>query len=118
MPEFIEQVKAEIIRREMDIQGLDALKSQKELRTEEKLAQGRQGNPIFIFICFVIALLGGLGGIIAGYVYSQSTHVAPSGRKYYVYDEGTRKNGKAMMWVGTGMLVIFFYRAMVRSAGI
>jgi hypothetical protein len=117
LPDYAEGVKAELLRRGIDLEKMDAAKAQKELLSERMLAQGKQGSSLYILLCFVLTLMGGFLGIIAGYIYSKSKHTSLSGNEYYVYSEGTRKAGRIMMWLGIILLVIFLYQAMMKNAG-
>lgn len=98
--EFVNQTYQELIKRGVP---LDKYKKEKEIKSrlaKELMEQGRKGNELYIVLGFVSAFLGGLIGIIAGYVFSQSKQVAPSGESYYVYKKQTRDNGRIMMIIG------------------
>lgn len=83
---------------------------QQERITQERIKQeklinetpekGIPGNPIYVGLAFISAFLGGLIGIIAGYIYSQSKKEG-----HYVYNEKTRIHGQIMMIVGIFVLI-------------
>ena len=96
-----EQIKVELNR----------IKSENARRNEvldELIKEGEPGSPVFITIGFISALLGGLLGIIAGYIYSSSKRTSLSGTKYYAYDKRTRDFGSAMMIIGIVVLLFSF----------
>lgn len=109
-PDFVRLAEKELQARSIN---LDSSVKQKEKVSEtlkEELKQGKDGNPLYIFFCFVLALLGGLLGICAGYVYSQSKIRTADGESYYAYNKETRQLGKIMMLVGVAVILFFLFR--------
>lgn len=118
LPDYIELVRTEMLQRGIPLDDLDAIKAQKEEVSDLTMAAGKQGNALYIAICFAFALFGGIIGIIAGYVYSNSKHTSLSGESYYVYNESTRSMGRWMMGIGVGVLIIAGWRALMRNTGL
>ncbi len=112
-PAMIDTVTAEITRRKLPIEALKKIKAEKEMASVLNLAVGKQGNTLYIVICYCLVLLGGIPGIIAGYIYYFSKQKGPDGQEYYVYNESTRKLGLGMLVIGC---ILFFYTIMTRLA--
>jgi hypothetical protein len=109
-PDFVRLAEQELQARSIN---LDSSVKQKEKVSEtlkEELKHGKDGNPLYIFFCFVLALLGGLLGIYAGYVYSQSKIRTADGESYYAYNKETRQLGKIMMLVGVAVILFLLFR--------
>lgn len=113
-PEFIKLVEKELQLRSIDLETYSEVREQNEELRKKQLQQGKKGSPLYIFLSFILALLGGLLGIYAGYIYSQSK-VKENEEQYYVYDEQTRHWGKIIMWTGIG---IFLFILLVRTSGL
>jgi hypothetical protein len=92
---FVSAAIDELELRKINIGELQKEKELKEIRSLEKKFSGRPGNSTWIAISFISAFLGGVIGIIAGYIYSQSKKDGD-----YVYDKQTRKYGTIMFIVG------------------
>ena len=103
---FVTIVEQELIRRNINFENARHQKEQKIKLIQEQYRKGRQGDQVYIFLSFLSAFLGGLLGIVAGYVYSQSKHCDNAGVKYYVYNEKTRELGRIMMVIGTFVLLV------------
>jgi len=103
--EFVDQTFQELNKRGIPTDKYKVEKENKARLTRELMTQGRRGNEVYIVLGFISAVLGGLFGLIAGYVYSQSKQNDPSGESYYVYDKKTRESGQLMMIVGTVALI-------------
>lgn len=104
-PEYIALVLQEIQKRNLPIDDMEAVKAENTNVALARIAVGRQGNTIYMILCFALALLGGLLGIIAGYIYATSTHKGPDGNLYYVYNDTTRKLGYGILV--TGVIILF-----------
>lgn len=109
-PDFVKLAEEELQSRNINLVGSAKQREEVEQAVTEELKQGKDGNPLYIFLCFVLALLGGLLGIYAGYVYSQSKKTAANGESYYAYNKETRKLGKIMMAVGVGAILFILLR--------
>lgn len=112
-PTFVKLVEEELRLRNINIESYLEVREQNEEVRKQQLQQGKKGSPLYILLSFVLALLGGLLGIYAGYIYSQSKIKDSNEDQYYVYDEQTRHWGKIIMWLGIG---IFLFSLLVRSA--
>jgi hypothetical protein len=104
--EYLEIVVKELDKRGVDFADLKLRKHHKESFMLEQLEKGKPGDPVFITIGFVSALFGGLIGIIAGYIYSQSKNKEWGDGSHYYYDLKTRNLGIGMMVLGFFVLVI------------
>jgi hypothetical protein len=104
--EYLEIVLKELDRRGVDLSHLKLRKQHKEAFMSEQLEKGKPGDPIYITIGFVSALFGGLIGIIAGYVYSQSKNKDWGDGTFYYYDLKTRNLGIGMMVLGIFILIV------------
>jgi hypothetical protein len=109
---YIELVEKELQKREVNHGQikveLDRIKSENIHRNQildELVKDGEPGDPVFITLGFISAILGGLLGIVAGYIYSNSKRTSLSGAKYYAYDKRTRDFGSAMMIIGIVVLL-------------
>jgi hypothetical protein len=109
-PEFVKLVEEEIKIRNINIDTSRQIKDNKEVVTKQKLQEGKDGSPLYILICFILAITGGFLGIYAGYIYSESKITDIDGEKFYVYNEQTRKKGKIMMWIGIGIVLLFLFK--------
>ena len=103
---FVNVVEQELIRRDVNLEKVRRQREVKSKHTQEQYGKGRQGNEAYIVLSFISAFLGGLLGIIAGYIYSQSKHRDNAGIKHYVYDAKTRELGRIMMIVGILVLLV------------
>ncbi len=109
-PEFVRLAEEELSARNIN---LDASKQIKEKTLEvnkQQLQTGKSGSPLYIFLCFILALLGGVLAIYAGYIYSQSKIKDSDGNEFFAYDEQTRQFGKIIMWLGIGVFSFFVLR--------
>lgn len=86
------------------------IKEKKTLISKHQLQAGKSGSPVYIFLCFILALLGGLLGIYAGYIYSQSKIKDSDDQEFYAYNEQTRQYGKIIMWLGIGVLLFLLLK--------
>lgn len=109
-PEFVQLAKQELLARNIVLDSFAVQKEAAEQTVKEELKEGRDRNPLYIFFCFILALLGGLLGIYAGYVYSQSKIKADDGELYYAYNKQTRQMGKLMMLVGVLACLFIIFR--------
>ncbi|MBI5857130.1 MAG: hypothetical protein HZB42_05730 [Sphingobacteriales bacterium] len=96
---FVSAAIEELQLRKINIEEFRKEKELNEIRGLEKKFTGIPGNSVYITLAFISAFLGGIIGIIAGYVYSQSKKEG-----YYVYDAKTRGYGKIMFIIGIFVL--------------
>ncbi len=109
-PEFVRLAEEELQSRNINLDSSKQIKEKKTITNKQQLQAGKSGSPFYIFICFLLALFGGLLGIYAGYIYSQSKMKDVDGEEYYAYNEQTRQYGKIIMWLGIGILSFFLLR--------
>ncbi len=102
-PEFVSLVFNEINKRNLPVDVINKIKGEKQKVEISNLAVGKQGSPLYIAVCFCLALFGGIPAIISGYIYGFSKHKGPDGNSYFVYNEGTRKLGYGIL--GTGIIM-------------
>jgi len=81
------------------------LKEMKEARLEE-LRQPEVVNSFWIGIGYFTAILGGFLGILMGWALSSAKKTLPNGERVYLYDEGSRKTGRNMLFMGILFFVI------------
>jgi len=101
--DFVKVVTEELNKRGINEEKYQQEKDQRERIKKEQLEKGRPGDPVYMTVGFISAGLGGLIGIIAGIVYSQSKI---KGTSHYVYNEETRKKGILMMFIGIFVFLI------------
>lgn len=114
-PAFVTLVEDELRLRNVNLEAYTEVREQNEEMRKQLLQQGKKGSALYILLSFVLALLGGLLGIYAGYIYSQSKIRDVNEEQYYVYDEQTRHWGKVIMWLGIG---VFLFALVVRSSSL
>jgi ABC-type lipoprotein release transport system permease subunit len=84
----------------------DMLKSLKKQRLED-LAKPEENQKLWIVAGYFFALLGGLLGVIIGYVIMTSKKTLPNGKKVFSYNENDRIQGKIMFYIGIIMLPFY-----------
>jgi len=104
--DFFPFVKAELQKREADLELLDAQRAVHVSAEINVLERGKTGNPAYIFICMALAIFGGLLGIFAGYIYAYSTTTGIDGGKFYVYESETRRWGRIMFFTGLAVFSV------------
>lgn len=104
--EYIDIVSKELDRRGVDFTNLKLRRRHKEEFMLAQLEKGKPGNPVYVTMGFVSALFGGILGIIAGYVYSQSKNKEWGDGTHYYYNLKTRNLGTGMMLLGIVVLII------------
>ena len=105
--DFIKIVEKELIKRKIPIASIKQVKEEADAISDNKLQLGEQGNPFYIALCFLAALLGGVISIVAGYIYAFSKRKNLQGNAYFYYNDQTRKYGKWMLVVGSIMVIIW-----------
>lgn len=109
-PAFVELATGELEKRSVSLDGYKQVREQKKQKVSRRLETGKAGSPLYIMLCFVLALFGGILGIYAGYIYNQSKVKDVDGHEFYVYDDQTRKLGKLMMLIGVIAIVVLAIR--------
>jgi hypothetical protein len=107
--EYVQEVHEELKRRNVVLDKFEKEKQEKQQAKDESMMQGKPGDPIYIALAFLSAFLGGLIGIIAGYIYSQSKHKDNPRGDFFVYDEKTRTMGYIMMVIGAIMFIALMF---------
>ncbi|MDR2841298.1 MAG: hypothetical protein LBV75_08610, partial [Paludibacter sp.] len=108
--DFLILVQKELKNRNIPIEPLINVKNEANEISDEKLRLGEKGNPIWMTICFVMALFGGLYSLAGGYIYYFSKRKTSEGENVYAYDEQTRKYGKWMMIISGIVILICLFR--------
>ena len=103
---FVNELEIEMHKRGIDYATIKLQNQHRKQAMTEILEKGQPGDKIFIILGFISACLGGLLGIVAGYVYNRSKRTGLSGERYFAYDQKTRDLGGAMMFVG---LLVFIF---------
>lgn len=109
-PDFVRLAEDELSRRNISLDMSKRVKETTSYVDNKRLSEGKPGSPLYIFLCFVLALLGGVIAIVAGYIYGHSKTKNAEGQSFYVYNEQTRQLGKIMMWLGIAVLFYFVIR--------
>ena len=99
-PEFIKLVELELVKRKIPLDFFTFIREKKDEISDETLAIGKQGSQFWIVAAFLLSLLVGLWGIVAGYQYAYSKKKNAKGIEYFYYNESTRKYGRWMLIVG------------------
>jgi len=76
----------------------------------ERLASLRRpevGKPCAVTIGFAAALAGGIIGLLMGWTFWKSTKTDPTGRRYPLYDDPTRRRGRLIFWISAVTSAIF-----------
>lgn len=107
--EFIKEVENELTQRKIPVESIKNISRQAAEISNDTIRLGEQGNPIWITILFISALLGGLIPIIGGCIYCFSKRRTTSGEEVYTYNEQTRKYGKWMTIIGVVFILIYTF---------
>ena len=86
--------------KQVDKEHLEALKQERL----DELAKPEKDQKVWIILGYILSILGGLLGVIIGYVLWTSKKTLPNGQKVYSFIENDRKHGKTIFYIG---LVIF-----------
>jgi hypothetical protein len=101
---FVDLAEAELRNRGIALDSLDRIREEKVNAEVAAMDNGKQGNLIYLILISISALAGGLIAIIGGYIYAFSKQTAPTGERYFVYNEQTRLWGQIIFYVG---IVVF-----------
>ena len=88
---------------EIDYSEIEEIK-QLQLNTISKPQKAKSWH---INLGYLIALSGGLPGILYGYYLNQFKKTLPNGKRIYNYDESDRKEGKIIMYIGIVSFLIW-----------
>jgi|CXWL01.1.fsa_nt_gi hypothetical protein len=97
---FVTAAVEELNKRNVNLENFEEEREKKMKIKAERQEKGVPGNSLFLTLAFISAFLGGLMGIIAGYVYSQSKKEG-----HYFYNEKTRNQGRVMFAIGSLVLL-------------
>jgi len=87
----------------------EAIEEKKE-QLAESMRQPVKG-PFFLMAAgYLLSLLGGILGIALGWSFATMKERDPSGREFYKYDEGTRRDGRWMMGIGFVSALFWLFR--------
>ncbi len=106
-PDFIKILEEELTERNIPIAPLKKIRADAYEVSDKKIQMGEQGSTLYIALCFLFAILGGIISIVAGYIYAYSKRKDSQGKSFYYYNEQTRKYGKWMLLVGVIMLLLW-----------
>ena len=109
-PDFVMLAEKELSVRNISVDTAKQVRDNISQQVKEQLQTGKPGSPFYIFLCFILALFGGLLGIYAGYIYNQSKIKDAKGEEFYVYNEPTRKQGRIIMWLGIMVLLFLLLK--------
>jgi hypothetical protein len=84
----------------------DLINSLKKQRLDD-LAKPEENQKKWIVAGYMFALLGGLLGIIIGYVLMTSKKTLPNGKKVFSYNENDRIQGRLMLYIGILLLPLY-----------
>ncbi|MDP8051346.1 hypothetical protein [Pasteurella atlantica] len=71
----------------------------KEKRLEE-LAQPKEYQALLITVGYIFAFLGGIFGVLIGYLLWKTKKTLPNGKMVYIHSEENRKQGKQIFYIG------------------
>jgi|GEM_PF-149145 len=83
----------------------DEVEAMKQQRLNA-LAQPEKNTPIWIFIGYGLALVGGFLGIIMGLLIWTMKKTLPNGNRVHTYTESDRRHGRNIFFIGIAMLVV------------
>lgn len=107
---FVRLTEEELDLRNINLETSQRIKETVDDTGNRRLSEGKAGSPLYMFLCFAAALLGGVIAIVAGFIYGHSKTTDSEGKTHYVYNEQTRQLGKIMMWLGAAVLFYFALR--------
>lgn len=77
----------------------------------EELQQPEQPQTIWIILGYIMAVLGGLLGLLIGWHLSSYQKTLPNGQKVFGYSENDRAHGKRIFYIGiVGLLLAIYFR--------
>lgn len=96
----------------LEKRGITLSESEKERMWRQRIAEIRKpqkGSTGWIIFGFVLALMGGLFGIMLGFAYCTLKGKDPEGNSYFIYDDGTRTLGLLMTLLGILVIAALTY---------
>lgn len=70
-------------------------------------------EQVWVYAAFASAVAGGIIAIIFGRMLYTSTKILPNGKRVYLYDAESRKNGQLIYYAGVGFLLFYITIAVV-----
>ncbi|MGN6214384.1 hypothetical protein [Parafilimonas sp.] len=104
-PDFVALAEQELTARNINLDLPKQQRQEFKQTLNKQFEKEKSGSPLYIFLCFVLALFGGFIAIYAGYIYSRSKQKDETGKEFYVYNAQTRQLGSIMMWLGIAVLL-------------
>lgn len=104
-PDFVALAEQELTARNINLDLPKQQRQEFKQTLNKQFEKEKSGSPLYIFLCFVLALFGGFIAIYAGYIYSRSKQKDETGKEFYVYNAQTRQLGTIMMWLGIAVLL-------------
>lgn len=104
-PDFVALAEQELTARNINLDLPKQQRQEFKQTLNKQFKKEKSGSPLYIFLCFVLALFGGFIAIYAGYIYSRSKQKDETGKEFYVYNAQTRQLGTIMMWLGIAVLL-------------
>ena len=108
-PNFVSLAEKELHERNINIDASKQIREKNKEADKKRLELGKAGSPLFLFLCFILSLLGGIIAIAASYIYSYSKTKTPEGEVYYTYNKETRKLGRIIMSIGIALLALYIF---------
>ncbi|GAB5528032.1 MAG: hypothetical protein Roseis2KO_59040 [Roseivirga sp.] len=99
---MVDNARSSLLERNPDFDFTETDKA-KETKFADRLHQERQGlraQTIGIVAAYIFALLGGIVGLGAGWFIETGKTIAVDGKKYYTYDDYSRRHGARIKWIG------------------
>ena len=78
-----------------------------------EFSQAEKGNRSWLNAGFVLAILGGVLGILIGYLHFSIKKTIPTGEKVYAYDPETRAKGKQIFTIGVLSFILWTLLALL-----
>lgn len=72
-----------------------------------KQQQGLRARISGLVAAYILALLGGIIGLGAGWFIQTGKTLAVDGKKYHTYDQYSRKHGERIKWIGIVSLIFW-----------
>jgi hypothetical protein len=92
-PDFVALAEQELTARNINLDLPKQRRQEFKQTLNKQFEKEKSGSPLYIFLCFVLALFGGFIAIYAGYIYSQFKQKDETGKEFYVYNAQTRQLG-------------------------
>jgi hypothetical protein len=81
----------------------------------EELRKPVAAENIWIALGYLFAVVGGLGGLIMGYLFMTTKKLLPNGERVYAYDEYTRKSGRNIFIFGVAAFAVTLISFLIRT---